>query len=64
MSTLHKLSGVTASAILTSSNSSPVRACHELLRLGQFGLDHAPSLFQGFDLPFRRGDDLFCECCE
>jgi len=35
-----------------------------LLRLGQFRLDHAPSLFQGFHLPFRRGDDLLRERCE
>jgi hypothetical protein len=35
-----------------------------LLRLGQFRLDHAPSLLQGFHLPFRRGDDLLRECCE
>ena len=29
------------------------------MSLGQFGLDHAPSLGQGFHFPFRRGDDLF-----
>jgi hypothetical protein len=28
-----------------------------LLRLDQFGLDHAPSLLQGFHLSFRRSDD-------
>jgi hypothetical protein len=32
-----------------------------LLRLGQFRLDHAPSLLQGFHFPFRGGDDLFRE---
>src|SRR5262249_51091335 len=35
-----------------------------LLRLGQFRLEHAPSLFQGFRLSFRRGDDVLRERCE
>ena len=35
-----------------------------LLMFGQFRLDHAPSLLQGFHLPFRRGDDLLRERCE
>jgi hypothetical protein len=35
-----------------------------LLRLGQFRLEPAPSLFQGFRLSFRRGDDVIRECCE
>ena len=35
-----------------------------LLRLGRFCLDFAPSLFQGFHLSFRRGDDLLRERCE
>src|SRR5262245_39874723 len=35
-----------------------------MLRLGQFRLDHAPSLFQGFHFCFRRGDYLLRERCE
>ena len=35
-----------------------------LSRLGQFRLDHAPSLFQCLHLSFRRGDDLLRERCE
>jgi len=35
-----------------------------LLRFSQFRLDHAPSLFQGSHLSFRRGDDLLRERCE
>jgi hypothetical protein len=34
-----------------------------LLRLDQFRLDHAPSLFQGFHLSFRRVDNLLRERC-
>jgi hypothetical protein len=34
------------------------------LRLGQFGLNHASSLGQGFHFPFRRRDDLLRERCE
>jgi hypothetical protein len=35
-----------------------------LLRLGQFRLEHAPSLFQGVRLSFRRADNLLREGCE
>src|SRR6516225_7818589 len=35
-----------------------------MLRLDQFRLDHAPSLFQGSHLSFRGGDDLLRERCE
>jgi len=35
-----------------------------LLRFGQFCLDHAPSLFQGFHLSFRRSDDPLRERCQ
>jgi hypothetical protein len=33
------------------------------LRLGQFRLDHAPSLLQAFYLPFCGGDNLIRERC-
>jgi ATP-dependent exoDNAse (exonuclease V) beta subunit len=36
----------------------------QLLRLGQFCLEHAPSLFKGFRLSFRRSDDVRGERCE
>jgi hypothetical protein len=35
-----------------------------LLRLGQFCLDHAPSLSQAFHFRFRRDDDLLRERSE
>ena len=43
---------------MSATSNSDSTASRSLLRLGQFRLDHAPSLFQGFHLPLRRGDDL------
>jgi hypothetical protein len=51
-------------AMRRGQTEQPPGSVDTLLRLGQFRLDHAPSLLQGFHLSFGRGNNLLRECCE